>query len=153
MVRSPAPTHFPAEDPAHGRVDGRAAIAERAVPSRRRRTTVLQGNRRGEARYRLLSCAGCAALGPQISGDNREERRLRLQAFHTGHSAHHPAMARSGQEADSALTIASTISFDGWLVQRVTGRPGSAQTTVPSLATTLSGRRAPAFFGISASIR
>ena len=62
-------------------------------------------------------------------------------------------MARSGQEADIALMIASTISFDGWLVHSVTGRPGSAQTMVPCFATTFSGRSAPEFFGISGSIR
>src|SRR4030081_1732358 len=65
----------------------------------------------------------------------------------------HPAIARSGHEADIALTMASTISFEGWLVHSVTGRPGSAQTMVPCLATSLSGRNAPAFFGISASIK
>src|SRR3954471_5713795 len=70
-------------------------------------------------------------------------RNRRLQA----------ALARSGQEADSAFTIASTISFEGWLVQSVTGRPSSAHTTVPCFAITLSGRSAPAFFGMSASIR
>src|SRR5665647_1901256 len=65
----------------------------------------------------------------------------------------HPAIARSGHDADRALTIASTISFDGWLVQSVTGRPGSAQTMVPCFAMTVSGRREPEFLGISASIR
>src|ERR1700682_244987 len=64
-----------------------------------------------------------------------------------------PALARSGHEADIALTMASTISFEGWLVHSVTGRPGSAQTMVPCLAITLSGRSAPAFLGISASIK
>ena len=64
-----------------------------------------------------------------------------------------PAIARSGQDADNALTIASTISLEGWLVHSVTGRPGSAQTTVPCLAITFSGRSAPVFLGISASIR
>ena len=33
-----------------------------------------------------------------------------------------PAIARSGQDADSALMIASTISFERWLVHSVTGR-------------------------------
>src|SRR6202789_471466 len=70
-------------------------------------------------------------------------RNLRLQ----------PAMARSGQDADNALMIASTISLEGWLVHNVTGRPGSAQTIVPCFAITFSGRSAPVFFGISASIR
>ena len=64
-----------------------------------------------------------------------------------------PAIARSGQDADSAFTIASTISFEGWLVHSVTGRPGSAHTIVPCFAMTFSGRSAPVFFGISASIR
>ena len=64
-----------------------------------------------------------------------------------------PAIARSGQDADSALTMASTISLEGWLVHSVTGRPGSAQTMVPCFAITFSGRSAPVFFGISASIR
>ena len=65
----------------------------------------------------------------------------------------HPAIARSGHDAESAFTIASTISFEGWLVHSVTGLPGSAHTTVPCFATTFSGRSAPVFFGISASIR
>ena len=65
----------------------------------------------------------------------------------------HPAIARSGQDADSAFTIASTISLEGWLVHSVTGRPGSAQTIVPCFAITFSGRSAPVFLGISASIR
>ena len=64
-----------------------------------------------------------------------------------------PAIARSGHEADSALMIASTISFEGWLVHSVTGRPGSAHTMVPCFAITFSGRSAPSFFGISGSIR
>ena len=64
-----------------------------------------------------------------------------------------PAIARSGQEADIAFTIASTISLEGWLVHSVTGRPGSAQTIVPCLAITFSGRSAPVFLGMSASIR
>src|SRR6202023_4249652 len=59
----------------------------------------------------------------------------------------HPAIARSGQDADSAFTIASTISFDGWLVHNVTGRPGSAHTMVPCFAITFSGRSAPVFLG------
>ena len=58
-----------------------------------------------------------------------------------------------GQEPTSALTIASTISFEGWLVHIVTGLPGSAQTMVPCFATTFSGRSAPEFFGVSGSIR
>src|ERR1700742_3345167 len=64
-----------------------------------------------------------------------------------------PAIARSGHDCDIALTIASTISFDGWLVHSVTGRPGSAHTTVPCFAITLRGRSAPEFLGMSASIR
>ena len=35
-----------------------------------------------------------------------------------------PAMARSGQECRSALMMASTISFEQWLVHSVTGRAG-----------------------------
>src|SRR5260370_34788905 len=50
----------------------------------------------------------------------------------------HPAIARSGQDVDNALMIASPISFDGWLVHSVTGRPGPPPTTVPCLARTLS---------------
>src|SRR3982751_7151725 len=50
-----------------------------------------------------------------------------------------PAIARSGQDADSAFTMASTISLEGWLVHSVTGRPGSDQTMVACLAITLRG--------------
>src|SRR4030095_14212372 len=70
-------------------------------------------------------------------------RNLRLQ----------PAIARSGHDADSAFTMASTISLEGWLVHSVTGRPGSDHTMVPCLAITLSGRSPPSFLGISGSIR
>ena len=35
----------------------------------------------------------------------------------------------------------------------VTGAPGLAQTTVPGLAMTSSGRKVPSFFGVSGSIR
>ena len=62
-------------------------------------------------------------------------------------------MARSGQAGASALMIASMISWAQWLVQSVTGAPGLAQTTVPSLAITESGRNAPSFLGVSGSIR
>ena len=58
-----------------------------------------------------------------------------------------------GQDDAIALMIASTISLEGWLVHKVTGRPGSAHTIVPCFATTFSGRSAPVFFGMSASIR
>src|SRR6201996_9006893 len=64
-----------------------------------------------------------------------------------------PAIARSGQDCDIALTMASTISLEGWLVHSVTGRPGSAHTIVPCFAITLSGRSAPEFLGMSASIK
>ena len=64
-----------------------------------------------------------------------------------------PAIARSGQAGASALMIASMISWPQWLVQSVTGAPGFAQTTVPSFAITVSGRKAPSFFGVSGSIR
>ena len=62
-------------------------------------------------------------------------------------------MARSGQAGASALMIASMISWPQWLVQSVTGAPGRAQTTVPSFAITLTGRKAPSFFGVCGSIR
>ena len=48
-----------------------------------------------------------------------------------------PAIARSGQAGASALMIASMISWPQWLVHSVTGAPGRAQTTVPSLAITV----------------
>ena len=48
----------------------------------------------------------------------------------------HPAMARSGHASASAVMIASTISFEQWLVQSVTGAPSFAQTTVPGFAIT-----------------
>ena len=64
-----------------------------------------------------------------------------------------PAIARSGQAGASALMIASMISWPQWLVARVTGAPGLAQTTVPGLAMTSSGRKVPSFFGVCGSIR
>src|SRR5215471_3827040 len=59
-----------------------------------------------------------------------------------------PAITRSGQEADNAFVIASMISLEGWLVQSVTGYPGSDHTMVPCLAITFSGWKVPEFFGI-----
>src|ERR1700761_5573983 len=85
-----------------------------------------------------MNCRSVRGFSPWIAIRNR-----RLQ----------PAIARSGQDADIALMMASTISLDGWLVHNVTGRPGSAQTMVPCLAITFSGRSAPVFLGISASIK
>ena len=81
--------------------------------------------------------------------------RARVLALDGDAEAAAPAAhdARPGQEAAIALMMASTISFDGWLVQSVTGRPGSAQTMVPCFAITFSGRSAPEFFGMSGSIR
>ena len=64
-----------------------------------------------------------------------------------------PAIARSGQAADSALMIASRISWAQWFVASVTGAPGFAQTTVPGFATIVSGRKVPSFFGVSGSMR
>src|SRR6266699_6690365 len=64
-----------------------------------------------------------------------------------------PAMARSGQAEASALITASMISLPQWLVHKVTGAPALAHTTVPGLAITLSGRKAPSFFGVSESIK
>src|SRR6266496_4049318 len=64
-----------------------------------------------------------------------------------------PAMARSGQAGASALITASMISLPQWLVHKVTGAPALAHTTVPGLAITLSGRKAPSFFGVSESIK
>ena len=62
-------------------------------------------------------------------------------------------MTRSGQAGAKARTIASTISCEQWLVESVTGAPGSAQTTVPGLARTVTGRSEPSFLGISGSKR
>ena len=45
------------------------------------------------------------------------------------------------------------ISCAQWLVHSVTGAGGSAHTTVPGLALTVSGRNAPSFFGVSGSMR
>src|SRR5205823_10660361 len=64
-----------------------------------------------------------------------------------------PAIARSGQAGAKALMIASMISWPQWLVANVTGAPGRAHTTVPSLAMTVTGRKVPSFFGVSGSIR
>ena len=65
----------------------------------------------------------------------------------------HPARTRVGQAGASALITDSAISWAQWFVQRVKGAGGLAQTTVPTLATTVSGRNVPSFFGVSGSIR
>src|SRR5512132_1444367 len=65
----------------------------------------------------------------------------------------HPAIARSGHAGARALMIASAISCAQWFVQSVTGAGAWAHTTVPSRATTFSGRNVPSFFGVSGSIR
>jgi len=63
-----------------------------------------------------------------------------------------PAIARSGQAGANALITASMSSLPQWLVHNVTGAGALAHTTVPGLAMTLSGRKAPSFFGVSGSI-
>ncbi len=62
-------------------------------------------------------------------------------------------MARSGQALASALTTASTISFEQWEVHIVTGAPSRGSTMVPSLAMISIGRKQPSFFATSGSSR
>ena len=57
-----------------------------------------------------------------------------------------PAIARSGHEADSALTMASTISFEGWLVHNVTGKNG--YSSIEGLFNQMA-QEIPAFNGVT----
>ena len=78
----------------------------------------------------------------------------RVPALDRDAEAAAPAGHRAlGQAGASALMIASMISWPQWLVAKVTGAPGLAQTTVPGLAMTVIGRKVPSFFGVCGSIR
>ena len=125
-----------------GDLDAAELEAADRVPLADRRPAVAAG-RRAAAGPRLEHVPDEIAAGARVLALDRD-------AGSGGPSR--PSRA-PGQDAASALTIASTISFEGWLVHSVTGRPGSAQTMVPCLAITFSGRSAPSFFGISGSIR